>query len=565
MNHSPASPDAPYVLGIDFGTLSGRCVLLDTRTGEEVASATHTYAHGVMDKTLPDGTPLAPHTALQHPEDYLDVLRTTIPAVLQKAAASPEAVAGIGWDFTACTVLPVDADGTPLCMIPAFAAEPHAYVKLWKHHAAQCEADCINALATLRHEPWLPRYGGRISSEWLLPKLLETLEKAPDVYTATYRYMEAADWLSLVLTGTETHSAAHAGYKALWDAETAHAPTYGYPTPDFLSALHPALTNAVGTVISPDVRTMDKNAGTLTASGATLCGLLPGTPVALPMIDAHAALPAIGIARPGEMAMILGTSTCHILHASEPKPVPGICGYVQDGVIPGLCTYEAGQPCTGDMLDHFVRNATPAAYTAEADARGISLHELLTERAARLSPGESGLVALDWFNGNRTPLQDADLSGLILGLTLDTTPEAIYRALIESTAYGTRLIFDTFRDSGIPITRITAAGGIARKNPLLMQIYADILGQDIAVAGTTQAAARGAAIYAAVAGGLYPDLPTAIEQLSVPDAITYHPNPAHAVIYDTLYHAYKTLHRHFGEGQIDIMKQLHALRGANYT
>ncbi len=548
-----------YVIGLDFGTLSGRCVLMDAYSGEEIAVATHAYPHGVMDTSLPDGSPLPPHTALQHPADYLDVLRTTIPAVLVDAGASPEDVAGIGWDFTACTVLPVDANGTPLCMIDAYASDPHAYVKLWKHHAAQPQADRINALAADRRVPWLPRYGGRISSEWLLPKLLEALEEAPAVYAATVRYMEAADWLSLVLTGTETHSAAFAGYKALWSPED--TANHGYPSPAYLAALHPALADAVGTVISPNVCTMDKSAGALSETGAALCGLLPGTPVALPMIDAHAALPAIGVAAPGEMALILGTSTCHILHAAEPRLVPGVCGYVQDGVIPGLCTYEAGQPCTGDMLDHFVRTATPAAYAAEAEARGISIHDLLTERAANLIPGESGLLALDWFNGNRTPLQDADLSGVILGLTLTTTPEAIYRALIEATAYGTRLILDNFRNNGLPITRLVAAGGIARKNSMLMQIYADVLGCDIAVAGTTQAAARGAAIYASVAGGIFPDLTAAIRCLSVPNETVYHPIPAHIATYNTLYDEYKTLYRYFGEGKTSIMKHLRTLRG----
>ncbi len=549
----------PYVIGLDFGTLSGRCILLDARDGRECAEAVLPYAHGVMDTCLPSGRALPPHYALQHPGDYIEVLRTTIPAVLQKAGVRPDDVGGIGLDFTACTTLPLDAAGHPLCLDPAFADEPLAYVLLWKHHAAQMQADRINRLAAERGEPWLSRYGGKISSEWMWPKLLSLAEEAPAVFAATARYTEAADWLSRLLTGTESHSAAFAGYKALWSEDD------GYPSEDFLTALHPALSGLAGGRISPLVRGLTHPetpcAGTLNAAGAALTGLPVCTPVALPMIDAHAALPALGITSPGEMVMILGTSACHIIHAETAAQVPGICGYVRDGVVPGLYTYEAGQPCVGDGLDWFVRTGVPAAYTDEAKARGMSIHSLLSEKAARRKPGESGLIALDWLNGNRSTLNDATRSGLLLGLTLHSKPEDIYRAWIEACAFGTRRIVEQYMAAGVPVRRLTVTGGIAHKNPFMMQIYADVLGCDLEVAASTQAAARGSALYAAAAAGLYPSVKEAAGRLSSPVHHIHHPSPANRAIYDRLYTEYSTLYNAFSAEGNDVMGRLKSLTG----
>ncbi len=542
-----------YVIGIDYGTLSGRAILLDTTTGQEVTEAVLNYPHAVIDTTLPSGKPLPPQFALQHPQDYLDVLSTTVPAVLAKSGVSPDEVAALGLDFTACTMLPIKADGTPLCFTDNFADEPHAYVKLWKHHAAQPQADRINALAAERNEPWLPIYGGKISSEWALPKILETLECAPEVYAAADRFIEAADWLSLMLTGAETHSTPFAGYKACWNAET------GYPSDDFFAELHPEMAGIIGTKLASEISGMDKKcAGHLSASGAALIGLPVGTPIALPQIDAHAAMPALGITGAGELMMIVGTSTCHILNGAEAKPVEGICGYVKDGVIPGCFTYEAGQSGVGDIFDWFVRTGVPADYAAEAEARGINLHRLLREKASRLAPGESGLIALDWLNGNRSTLIDADLTGMILGMTLRTRPEEIYRAWIEATAYGTRMILEAFAKGGIAVNRIVAAGGIAQKDEMMMQIYADVTGRTIEIAGSTQAGARGSAIYAAVAGGLFPSLREAIKALSVAAIRSYAPNPESSAIYDRLYAEYATLYRYFGR-ENGVMKRLRAM------
>ncbi len=539
----------PYVIGIDYGTLSGRCVLLDTRDGREVAESVLSYRHAVMDEALPCGKRLPAQFALQHPKDYLEVLSTTVPEVLRQAQVDAREVAGMGIDFTACTLLPVDAEGTPLCMRPEFACEPQAYVKLWKHHAAQGQADRINRLAEERGEKWLSIYGGKVSSEWALPKILEVLEEAPAVYAAADRFTEAADWLSRVLTGNETHSAIFAGYKALWNNED------GYPSDDFMTALHPGLKGIVGTKLSTSVFGMDKTAGILNEEGARLTGLPVGTPLSLPVIDAHAAMPALGMTGVGEMMMIVGTSGCHFVNAKETKPVRGICGSVKDGVVPGLCTYEAGQACVGDIYDWYVSRNIPAAYTDEAAARGIGIHKLLREKASALKPGQSGLIALDWLNGNRSTLNDSELSGMLLGLTLQTKPEEIYRAWIESTAYGTRAILDTMRESGIAVSRIVAAGGIAQKDEMMMQILADVTGCEVGIAGSTQAGARGSAIYAAVAGGLYSDLAAAVKALAVPEIRTYTPNPEHGRIYDALYTEYMTLYRYFGK-ENNVMKRI---------
>ena len=542
-----------YVIGIDYGTLSGRCVLVDVNSGEEIAESVLNYAHAVMDETLPNGEKLPSSFALQHPEDYLDVLRTTVPDVLSKAGVGAEDIIGLGIDFTACTVLPMDEKGTPLCMKDGFKDNKHSYVKLWKHHAAQPEADEINELAAKRGEPWLPIYGGKVSCEWALPKILETLRKAPEVYDNTYRFIEAADWLSLMLTGEETHSAPFAGYKGLWNAET------GYPSNDFMTALDPRLDGIVGTKLSEKVLGMDKKAGYINESGAALTGLNIGTPVSLPMIDAHAAMPALNITDDGDLMLIVGTSSCHILNSKEVKSVEGICGYVKDGVVPGLYTYEAGQAGVGDIFDWFVKNCVPAGYAEEAREKGISIHKLLREKASKLSVGESGLLALDWWNGNRSVLVNSNLTGMILGMTLGTKPEEIYRALIEATAFGLKVIVEQYENSGISINSICAAGGIAQKDEMMMQIYADVLDREIRIAGSTQAGALGSAIYASVAAGAYADLKAAAEKLSKPDAKTYAPIAENAMAYKRLYGEYKTLHDYFGK-ENKVMERLNEFK-----
>lgn len=542
--------DGHYVIGIDFGTLSGRAVLLDAQNGQELAVSELAYPHAVMDRTLPDGTPLPDRYALQHPQDYLDVLHYVIPDVLAQSNVAAKEVIGLGIDFTACTLLPLDQSGMPLCFRPEFAREPHAYVKLWKHHAAQSEADEITALAKQRTEKWIDLFGGSVSSEWAIPKILQILREKPDVYHATARFSEAADWLSQVLTGEESHAAAFAGYKACWRAEN------GYPSPDFFEALEPEMRHLIGTKLSAHVRTVDKIAGHLNMAGAALTGLPEGTAVALPMIDAHAAMPAVGAVDPNDFVMIIGTSTCHLMHGSAQTAVPGICGCVKDSVIPGCCTYEAGQACVGDAFAWFVDNLVPETYTAKAREMGISIHQLLRQKAARLTPGESGLIALDWFNGNRSILNQANLSGMILGLTLHTRPEEIYRALLEATAFGSRVILEQFERNGLAVHEIRAAGGIARKDPLMMQIYADVLGKPIRIADTTQAGAIGSAMYAAAAAGIYPSIQEAAKKMASSCTAQYRPDEKNRERYEPLYQTYLRLHDYFGSDANNMMSQL---------
>ncbi|NLO34757.1 MAG: ribulokinase [Clostridiaceae bacterium] len=545
-------------LGIDFGSLSGRAMLVDLATGAEAGLVVCPYQHGFIEDVLPaSGAKLPPDWTLQDPADYLAVL-AAVPDLLTQARADASEVVGVGIDFTASTVLPVRADGTPLSFLPAFRTHPHAYVKVWKHHAAQMYANRINELARSRGETFLSRYGGRVSSEWLLPKLMQILEEAPEVYAAMDRLVEATDWIVQQLTGQEKRSSCAAGYKALWNKRE------GYPAPGFFGELDGRLADVVTTKLSPHVFPVGSRAGTITAAAASLTGLLPGTPVAVGNVDAHVTFPAAGLTRPGQLLMILGTSTCHLLLGEEEKAIPGICGAVEDGILPGYWGYEAGQPCVGDLFDWFVHTQVPPSYHEEAANRACSIHQVLREKAMRLGPGESGLVALDWWNGNRSVLADADLSGLLLGMTLTTRPEAIYRALIEATAFGSRLIVGQFEAGGLPVHDIHACGGIAARDPFLMQIYADVLGRPIRVSANRQAAALGSALYGAVAAGPgrggFPDIEAAVNSVPQVPGTVYEPDLSHRGVYEQLFACYSQLHDWFGRGGHDIMKRLKALR-----
>ncbi|MDK2809356.1 MAG: L-ribulokinase [Petroclostridium sp.] len=548
-----------YSIGVDYGTQSGRAVLVEVDTGKEVATAVKQYTHGVMDEYLPDGvTKLEPDWALQHPADYLEVLEVTIPAVLKEAGVNAEDVIGVGIDFTACTILPTDSEGTPLCFKDEYKSNPHSYVKLWKHHAAQDEANKLNEIAEKRGENFLKRYGGKISSEWLVPKVWQVLNEAPEIYDAADRFMEATDWVILQLTGEEKRNSCTAGYKAIWHKQE------GYPSKEFFKALDPRLENLVEEKLSTDIYPLGGKAGEITEKAAKLTGLKPGTAVAIANVDAHVAVPAVGITEPGKMLMIMGTSTCHMLLGTEEKMVPGMCGVVEDGIIPGYKGYEAGQSCVGDHFEWFVENCVPASYTKEAEERGINIHKLLREKAAALKVGESGLVALDWWNGNRSVLVDADLTGVIVGCTLLTKPEEIYRALIEATAYGTRMIIETFQQNGVPITELYAAGGIAEKDELMMQIYSDVTNMEIRISASPQTPALGSAMFGAVAAGKerggYDSIVDAAKIMAKVKEKYYKPIPENVAVYDKLYAEYKKLHDYFGRGENDVMKRLKEIK-----
>ncbi|MGB2774866.1 MAG: ribulokinase [Anaerolineae bacterium] len=546
-----------YTIGLDYGTQSARALLVRT-DGLIAATAVCDYVDGVIDEHLPGSRrALGADWALQNPADWLTVLEAIVPQVLAAAGVAGEQVIGIGVDFTACTILPTTADGTPLCQLPAWRETPHAWPKLWKHHAAQPQADRFNQVAVARGEAFLARYGGRVSSEWLLPKALSILEEAPSVYDAASRIIEGGDWLVWQLSGQERRNACAAGYKACWTKGE------GYPSADFLAALHPRFAVVVEEKLSAEVLPAGAYAGGLTPAWAGRLGLPAGVAVGVAMIDAHAGALGMGVGTPGVLGMIMGTSTCHMLLGREAALAEGISGVVEDGIVPGLFGYEAGQAGVGDIFAWFVEHGAPAAYEDEARASGVSLHELLSARAARLAPGASGLLALDWWNGCRTPLVDADLTGVIFGYSLNTKPEEVYRALIEATAFGTRLVIETFTSQGVPVERLVATGGLT-KNRLLMQIYADVTNRPIEVAGTEQATGLGAAMLGATAAGSaaggFDSLGDAVAAMASVPAASYQPDAGAAAVYEVLYRQYSRLVDQFGRRADSPLKALRQLK-----
>jgi L-ribulokinase len=545
-----------FVVGVDFGTLSGRVVVVRVSDGAELGSAEHPFPHGVMDRELTvgpgAGTALPPDWALQVPADYVEVLSNAVPAAIADAGIAADQVIGIATDFTSCTVLPTSADGIPLSELPEFADRPHAYVKLWKHHAAQGQADRINQLARERREPWLDRYGGLISSEWQFAKGLQLLEEDPEVYAAMAHWVEAADWIVWQLCGSYVRNACCVGYKGIYQ-DGAH------PSVEFLTALNPGFAGFVSDKLEHRIGQLGEAAGTLTAEAAEWTGLPAGIVVAVGNVDAHVTAPAADACEPGQMTAIMGTSTCHVMTADELAQVPGMCGAVDGGIVNGLWGYEAGQSGVGDIFGWFVDSGVPGAYEREAAERGVSVHDLLTDLAAGQQIGEHGLVALDWHSGNRSVLVDHELSGVIVGQTLSTRPEDSYRALLEATAFGTRTIVEAFRGAGVPVTELVVAGGLV-KNALLMQIYADVTRLPLSTIVSSQGPALGSAIHAAVAAGAYPDVRAAASAMGSRTVGAYVPDEENALRYDALFAEYQQLHDYFGRTEDPHNEVMHRLR-----
>ena len=526
-----------FSIGLDFGTESVRALVVDIRDGRIAGQAASVFALGVIDRALPrNGLTLPPDFALQHPGDWLDSAAVACKEAMRSAAVSVDQIIGIGVDFTSCTMLPAMVDGTPLCLLEPFRDTPLAWPKLWKHHAAKAETDRINHIARERGETWLQRYGGVIGLEWFFPKVLETLQHAPQVYHATEVWLEAGDWLVWQLTSglfplcrpmELARSTCQAGYKAMWNRQS------GYPSREFFAAVHPGLAEVVSTKMPGVLMAPGQKAGELTESAARWLGLRAGIPVSAAIIDAHAGVPGAGVPSPSTMVMVLGTSACHMMNSRVEQLVPGVAGVVEEGILPGYFGYETGQASVGD------------AFAWVAKTVGLS-HAELNERAAKLPPGSGGVLAIDWLNGCRTPLMDGNLSGAFVGITLNTKPEQLYRAMLEATAFGLKTIVETLRDAGVPVRRFVASGGMPAKSPLLMQIYADVLDERIKVAESDQSVALGAAILGCLAAGEavtgYAGISQAIHAMArVRKDLIYRPDLRARKEYGTIFPLYREL------------------------
>ena len=546
-----------YSIGLDYGTNSVRALIVRASDGFELGSGIAPYAHGESGILL---DPRDPDLARQHPVDYLTGAEQAVRLAIQQSHAvlkefDPAQIEGIGVDTTGSTPLPTDAQGRALAESPAFEHNLNAMAWLWKDHTSTREASALTQAAAAEHPEYLAKCGGTYSSEWFWSKIWHCAEVAPEVSKAAHSWIELADWIPAILTGTEATPArgiCAAGHKAMY-----HVSWGGFPEPAFLSKCHPQLGALATQLNARSCAAVDHVAGFLTPEWAQRLGLKPGIPVAVGAIDAHLGAVGSGI-RPGTLVKILGTSTCDMMVHPLSTPladVPGICGIVPGSIVPGCHGLEAGQSAVGDLFNWFVSKCAPPGST----------HESLSEEAARLKPGQSGLLALDWNNGNRTVLADQRLTGLILGQTLATRAAEIYRALIEATAFGARMIMERFEAHGVQVQRVVACGGIAEKSPLVMQIYADITGRPMQLSRSGQTCALGAAITGAVAAKLYPDIPTAQQAMTGIKETTYTPNPEAQAVYEQLFQLYRCLHDAFGLGRPTqdmgtVMKQLLDLR-----
>lgn len=550
-----------FVIGIDYGTESVRAILADVSNGDLVATSLYQYTHGVITERLPEtNIELDPDWALQHPKDYINALKRTVPKLMNESQVDPEQIIGIGIAFTGSTIIPTTNDGTPMALLDEYKEDPHAWPKLWKHHGAQEQASKLTQLAIDRFETFLDRYGGKINAEWFFPKVWEIYEESSSIYNNAERIIEASDWIVWQLTGEETRNLCAAGYKALWSKSE------GFPLETFFSAMDSDLTNVIDDKMKREIIPLGEQAGELTEEAAKWMKLTPGIPVATGILDGHAAVPGASVAEPGKMAMILGTSFVHMILSSKEYRVPGMCGMVEDGVVPGLISYEAGQAGGGDHFAWFMKNAVPGEYERQARKKKIGLYKFLEQKAAQLQPAESGLVALDWWNGNRSILVDSDLTGMMLGYSLATKPEEVYRAMLEATIFGTRKIFETFIASGVPINEIIVTGGGPAKNNLLLNILANVTRMEIKVAACPYTSALGAAMYATVAAGEvkggYATIQDASKKMAHLDKKTFIPNNNDKKTYNRLYSEYTLLHDYFGYGHNNAMKRLKNLRMA---
>lgn len=540
-----------YSIGIDFGTSSGRVFLINASTGEIVTQYVKPYTHGTIEKSL-NGVELPREFALQNANDYLEVINEGIPAMLADVAISPKEIVGIGIDFTSSTVMFVDETLEPVHNLAQFQNNPHAYVKLWKHHGAQAEADQLFTTALAEKNRWLGYYGFNVSSEWMIPKILEVNNKAPEVMAATSYIMEAGDWIVNKLTGRNIRSNCGLGFKSFWEEEEG----FHY---DLFDKVDGELSEIVRTKVDAPIVKIGETAGRLSADMAEQLGLDPETQVSPFIIDAHASLLGIGSQQDKEMTMVMGTSTCHLMLNEKQHQVPGISGSVKGAIIPELFAYEAGQSAVGDLFEYVAKQA-PKSYVDEAENRNMTVFELMNEKIKHQIPGESGLIALDWHNGNRSVLSDSNLTGCIFGLTLQTKHEDIYRAYLEATAFGTKMIMQQYQDWHMEVEKVFACGGIPKKNAVMMDIYANVLNKKLIVMDSEYAPAIGAAILGAVSGGAHNSINDAVDAMKEPILYEINPEAEKVQRYETLFKAYKALHDIHGYKKANIMKDIQSLR-----
>ncbi|WP_040979293.1 ribulokinase [Oceanobacillus jeddahense] len=537
-----------YSIGVDFGTGSGRVMIVDTNNGDILAMSVIDYRSGTIEQNL-NGNPIPSSFALQDATDYIDVLKRGVPEALKEANINPNEIIGLGIDFTASTVVFADKDFTPLNEKEENKNNPHAYTKLWKHHGAEEEAKYIFNTAVKDKDRWLGYYGFNVSSEWLIPKLLEVKNHAPDMLEQATYIMEAGDWVISNLINENVRSNCGRGFKTFWNEDEG----FFY---DFYEKLDSELPDIVQDKLEGRLVKIGEQAGVLTDAFSEMLGLPEKLPVAPAIIDAHSGLLGIGSKKKNQLTMVMGTSTCHIMLHEKHVKIPGISGSVKDSIIPGLYAYEAGQSAVGDLFGYAVKQS-PKEYTEEAEERGISIYELLEEKASQKEVGESGLVALDWHNGNRSVLSDSNLSGLLIGLTLHTKPEDIYRAYMEATAFGTKIIMASYEDWGMEVDDVFASGGLPQKSDLLIQIYADVLNRPITVSASDYASGVGAAILGAVAGDAHEDMDTTISKMKQPFLKTVEPIPENVEKYEKLFKIYNKLHDEFGfKHSYHVMKEL---------
>ncbi|MBX5319959.1 MULTISPECIES: ribulokinase [Staphylococcus] len=536
-----------YGIGVDYGTGSGRAFLVNTDNGDIVAKYVKPYTHGTIERSL-NGTKLPQSFSLQNSNDYMEVLEEGIPAIIEESGVDASEIVGIGIDFTSSTVMFTDEHLTPIHNLPGFENNPHAYVKLWKHHGAQAEADLLFQTALDNQNRWLGYYGFNVSSEWMIPKIMEVKNKAPEVMDVTQNIMEAGDWIVNQLTGQNVRSNCGLGFKSFWEENEG----FHY---DLFDKVDGELSAIVRDKVDAPIIKIGETVGTISEEMAQKLGLNKEIKVSPFIIDAHSSLLGIGSQKDKQMTMVIGTSTCHLMFNEEQHKVPGISGSVKGAIIPELYAYEAGQSAVGDLFEYVAKQA-PKEYVDEAQQRDISIFELLNEKVEHQLPGESGLVVLDWHNSNRSVLSDSNLKGCIFGMSLQTTHEEIYRAYLEATAFGTKMIMQQYQSWNMDVEEVFACGGIPKKNPLMMDIYANVLNKKITIIDSEYAPAIGAAILGALCGEAHSNLNQAIDAMKEPVLYEIEPTPEKVKRYKKLFSAYKELHDIHGYKKARIMRNV---------